>query len=135
MTAARETSLQASLELFWDRFGKDYLIQSHAYYLFNLDHGCVKLTFEDFTKSSDSYDRTVRAMLDAFGARQEVREELVTMLARHDLRRHSAEALQANAHFTANKYGKDVPKQVQEGLLLIPEVLQLVEQHRQDLGY
>jgi hypothetical protein len=137
MQALRDApSLPASLELFWDQFGKAYLEQSHAYMVLNRDvYGCYPVTMENF---SSDFNATLAAVLTTWGVRKEVVGELVgRVAAKSDMNfgAKTEEQRKADPHVTANKFSKGLVKEVVAGLQAMPEVAALVQAHRAELGY
>lgn len=125
-------SLQQSLDLFWELFGKGYLIQSHEYIMMNLQLGCVPVKMEQF---SSNYTLATALVLKSFGIRDAVIPELTKRLSSGDLSLKSEAERKADAHFTANKFSSSLVEQVKVQLMLMPEVSSMVKLHRSQLGY
>lgn len=126
------TSLQASLDVFWDEFGRDYLVQSHEYLTLNLAEGCVPVRMEAF---ASGFDANVRAVLDAWAVKPAAAAVLVERLGRADFSRRTEQERKADPHLTANKFPKALVAEMDRRLLADAAVGAMVEEQRRALGY
>ncbi len=72
-------SLQKSLELFWNRIERTYLVASHESCKNDEARGCYEIKFEDLQKD---YEGTIRRILRIFGISSSAAEDRT--LSRHD---------------------------------------------------
>lgn len=124
-------TLQKSLELFWETFGKDYLIQSHEYTMMNIILGCQPVKMESFKAS---YNETITDVLRAYGVNSKVFPELVHRLSSADHSQKTDNDLKRDAHYTSNKFSNEFVSEVKERLMLMPEVQEMIAKQRLDLA-
>ncbi len=132
LQASGRESLGASLRLFWDEFGRAYLVQSHEYMLLNLGLGCTPVKMEDLKRD---FDGSMRSVLRAWGVREAAVPPLVARLSGADLGRKTEAQRRADPHVTANKFSPGLVRGVVDGLMEMDDVRRMVEAHRQELGY
>ena len=111
MESLRNTNtLKDSVQLFWDRIGKDYLVKSHQSYLNDEQRGCFEIKFEDLTAE---YETTIRRMLGVFGipSSSAAADRLVQTLSRHDrskLTQSQEKMLAKDMHVSSKKFSRNV---------------------------
>jgi hypothetical protein len=130
--ASPNITLSESLSLFWNGFGRDYLMQSHEYLVYNLKLGCKPVTMEAFKAN---YSEAVKQIMVHYNVRSEVIPLLLSRLSGADLSRKTEEQKKADKHVTANKFSPALLAGVKEFLHSDPEVSELVRQQRIELGY
>jgi hypothetical protein len=124
-------TLQQSLDLFWEEFGKGYLKQSHDYIMMNLKLGCVPIKMESF---KSHYNDTTRELLEIYGINSAVIPELVRRLSSADESVKSPEDLKRDAHFTSNKFSDGLVSEVKDKLMRMPEVQDIINSQRREMG-
>ena len=125
-------SLKQSVELFWESFGKDYLIQSHEYMKMNIELGCRPIKMESF---SQNYTATILEILQVYGVNSRAVPQLLKRLAMSDVSKKSLDQQRQDAHVTANKFSTDLVKNVKKYLLNDGDIREMVAAHRVELGY
>lgn len=125
-------SLQQSLDLFWELFGKDYLTQSHEFMMMNIKLGCVPIKMEAFKKN---YTHTISAILTAYGVHPKAVPTLIEKLESSDVSLKSETEQKADAHLTANKFSEKLVNNVKVQLMQSEDVREMVLAHRNELGY
>lgn len=111
-------SLQESLEVFWNRIGRTYLLASHESYLKDEARGCYEIKFEDLTKD---YEATMRRLLRVFGVcSQPAEDRLVNKLQRHDRSNVTAtqeKLLAKDMHVSSKKFSPSMIREMERILL------------------
>ena len=110
-------TLKESVQLFWDRIGKTYLLTSHQSYLNDEQWGCYEIKFEDLTKD---YERTMRRILRVFGILSNAEDHLVRTLTRHDrsgMTSKEEKLLAKDMHVSSKKFSSSMIKEVERILL------------------
>lgn len=131
MQALREPkTIEESIEVYWREFGKEYLVQSHEYYLHNIKNGCAVVKFEQF---KTDYDGAVNKMLDTFQVLPDARDKLVDLLARHDLNRMTEQQLKADMHVSSSHFRPEFLAEFKVKLAAHPEIKQMVLTQRKEL--
>lgn len=125
-------SLQQSVELFWDTFGKGYLVQSHEYMMMNIDLGCKPIKMESF---SQNYTATTLNILQEYGVHSRAVPHLLSRLSGSDVSKKTLDQQRQDAHVTANKFSNEFVKNVKVHLLKNRDVREMVEAQRVELGY
>jgi hypothetical protein len=75
-----------SVSQFIKEFGKDYLLQSHSYLLFNIEHGCLPIKFEELQVD---FNGTMSTWLDHWRVKEQVKPRLLELMqAENPLNRH-----------------------------------------------
>ena len=131
---AQGGGLNASLALYWELFGRDYLRQSHEYNALNAEQGCIMLAFEEFSRD---FDTACRRLLGAWGVPESAQDELIPLLRRHDVSDKAIEgdstaeaAAARDPHVSATQYSAFFRQEVKHGLSLLPELREEVEHIR-----
>lgn len=125
-------TLQGSLSLFWNQFGKDYLIQSHEYMMFNIRLGCTPIKMEDFkTNFTEAAERIFRV----YGVADGALPVLLNRVVSSDMSSKSEAQRRADAHVTDNKFSSELIQEVKVRLMQMSEVFSMVTLHRSELGY
>ena len=125
-------SLEQSIGLFWDIFGKDYLLQSHEYMIMNMKLGCKPIKMELFQQN---FSDAVLTLLKTFGVDNKATPALLRKLSSSDISKKTKEERIADAHITANKFTGAFVAEVRTQLLQIDEASRLIQLHRAELGY
>lgn len=125
-------TLQDSLEIFWNTFGRDYLVQSHEYTMMNIGLGCTPIRMESFKAN---FTVTIDLILQTYGLKQEVIPLLIERLRSADESTRSEAERRADAHITDNKYSLGFLKEVKDKLMNTGGVREMVETQRRDLNY
>jgi len=125
--------VEGSVALFWETFGRDYLVQSHAYMALNLALGCKPVRMEGFAKD---FDGTLDRALRAWGIVPGARRELVARLGRTaDVGRMSEAQRASDPHLSATKFSPAFLTNVSSALLRLPGLRELAAAQRKELGY
>jgi hypothetical protein len=94
--------MHESVKQFIDEFGKDYLIQSHSYLLFNIEEqGCLQIKFEDLRMD---FNNSMITWLSHWEVKEEVRPRLLDLLQSENPR--NVEKIGTDHHVTSNKYSE-----------------------------
>ena len=136
MKSLRSTdTLQESVQLFWNRIGRDYLVASQQSYLNDEHRGCYALKFEDLAKD---FDGTIRRMLRVFGiSSAAVEDRLVKTIRRHDrsnISKEQEKLLAKDMHVSSKKFSSTMIKEVERILLEeIEESGELIRSMRKEM--
>ena len=110
-------SLLSSLELFWNSYGKEYLLRSHDSYKLESTRGCVAVPFESL---SQNFTEGAGRILDAFGVLPEARGELLQRLLRHDRSNPDDEQkklLEKDIHVSSKKFTREFIGEVEKTMM------------------
>eukprot|EP00656_Telonema_subtile_P025138 TRINITY_DN27243_c0_g1_i2.p1 TRINITY_DN27243_c0_g1~~TRINITY_DN27243_c0_g1_i2.p1 ORF type:complete len:578 (+),score=151.67 TRINITY_DN27243_c0_g1_i2:117-1850(+) len=134
MTKLSQGTLNASLQLYWNTFGRAYLVQSGEYmHLNGAVHNCTMVKMEAF---KEDFDHTARAVLGAWEVTDPaVVRQLLPRMRKHDLGRKSRKELAVDPHVTGNKFDSELVKAVPAVLMSMPEVAAMVREQREQLHY
>lgn len=110
-TVRQAPTLEESIQLFWDRAGKEYLQSSHAMFQTDLTTGrqCTEVRFDDLMAD---FQGTLQQIVSIFGVSEEAIEPLVQRMMRHDRSATRAELLAKDPHASSSKFTKEFLKQV-----------------------
>lgn len=125
-------TLNESIHLFWNEFGKDYLIQSHEYNLFNLKLGCNPIKMEDIKLN---YNQTMIQLLKYYHFNNNSIHILLNKLILSDISKKSLKQQQINKHITSNKFNNIFIENLTNILLNITDVYNLIQLYRKELNY
>jgi len=125
-------TLNQSLAMFWNEFGKGYLIQSHEYMSYNLKLGCQPVTMEAFRAN---YTAAAEKIMVQYNIRREVIPLLLSRLAGADLSQKTVAEQRADKHVTSNKFSGDLLRKVGEYFRSDPEISSIMAAQRIELGY
>jgi len=127
-------SLQESLELFWNRIGRTYLVASHESYQNDEERGCYEIKFEDLGKD---YEGTIRRILRVFGISLSAEDQLVKTLSRHDRSNLSStqeKLLTKDMHVSSKKFSASMIREMERILLEdIPEAGDMIRSMRKEM--
>ncbi len=121
---------EASVALFWDKYGRAYLESPHVEYRDNDANGCFALPFEGLIRD---FNGTAAGMLSVFGADPAVVPALLGRLARHDRSALSNAQLASNAHVASARF-EPFTDAVAAQLVAIPAVAAAVAAQRAEMG-
>ena len=126
-------TLEQSVMLFWETFGRDYLLQSHDYLMMNIALGCHSIKMESLQKN---FSASVVDMLRVYGISESAIPHIIDRVRDSDLNTKSVAEQRRDAHVTANKFSPELIEKVKHILTLgIPELMTIVQQQRLELGY
>jgi len=125
-------TIKQSLETFWEKFGRGYLLQSHEFMYMNIQLGCVPIKIESF---SVNFTNTIQHILEVYGLNERGASTVLKRLMSSDVSTKSIEERRRDAHVTDNKFSLVFVEEVKSLLMLMPDVRDLVVLHRKQLGY
>ena len=130
-------SLEARVQYLWKEFGKETMLTTHATLLKSLDkqYGCTQIRMDDLIKGGDSFDSAMTSILATWKIKPELHPKLLKRLQGHDLTRQSRERIEANEHVSGRSISSAEKARIKAIMRENPEIRQLLDQQRQDLGY
>ena len=133
MQLLRVRNLTESLNLFWNHFGRDYIVQAHEYDRFNIENqNCDVYRLDEFKQNFDATTR--RLLVQTWKLREDAAEILLKKLRRHDVT-HSSSHMQRDPHVSSTNYSPEFISNVTRGLSQMKEVMNVVEEQRSVVPY
>ncbi len=133
MQALRVSDLSESLEIFWKRFGRDYIEQAHEYDTYNLKQGCIPFHLENF---KDAYNTTMqRLIVDAWGLSDDAFRTMIGPLQKHNIAAKSAPSRASNPHISSARYSERFVSDVKARLANMAEVADVIRAQRDRVQY
>jgi hypothetical protein len=128
----KNMTLQQSLDMYWNSYGREYLEQSHNYTMLNLRLGCTGVKMESF---HSDFAGTLKKVFESFGILESVHEDMISSLSNADSSKMSDSRKAVNPHLTSIKFSKFFIDEVNEILLAMPEISSMIETQKRELGY
>ena len=123
MTSLRTAeNLEESVQIFWDRVGKEYLLSSHTAYMNDSSLGCSEIKFEDL---SNDFGSGIGRLLDIFEVNESARGHLVKKLMLHDRSKVSEAELVKDIHVSSMKFSIEFKSELER--VMMEEIEELGE--------
>ena len=121
-----------SVSQFITEFGKDYLIQSHSYLLFNIAQGCLPIKYEELKVD---FNNTMNTWFSHWDVKEDVMPSLLSLM--QDENPLSVENLGLDQQVASNKYSEPFIAYVNGAIDAFDRgsMKSLIEQQAKELNY